>query len=108
MASFQFSVCLSPSHMLPSIFNKYLFPNRYLTFIRTRKLPSGTYYFVGEIYTPEDAINRAGFGKFQVKLTMLSGFVWVSISCNYHILECYCYIKKIAIQKKNLIDVSNK
>ncbi|KAG8199267.1 hypothetical protein JTE90_003690 [Oedothorax gibbosus] len=31
-----------------------------------------------EIYTAEDAVNRAGFGKFQVKLIMLSCFVWMA------------------------------
>ncbi|GBL76098.1 Synaptic vesicle 2-related protein [Araneus ventricosus] len=31
-----------------------------------------------EAFTAEDAINRAGIGKFQVKLTVLCGFVWMA------------------------------
>ncbi|KAF8793337.1 Synaptic vesicle 2-related protein like [Argiope bruennichi] len=33
---------------------------------------------LSEAFTAEDAINRAGIGKFQVKLTILCGFVWMA------------------------------
>ncbi|GFY55960.1 synaptic vesicle 2-related protein [Trichonephila inaurata madagascariensis] len=43
---------------------------------------------ISEAFTTEDAINRVGFGKFQAKLIILSGFVWMAKS--FHtVLENY-------------------
>lgn len=43
--------------------------------------------FLADTYTIQQAIDNIGFGKFQVKLSILTGVAWV------------CYIKHVFISK---------
>lgn len=40
-----------------------------------------------QVYTVEDAVEKLGFGTFQIVVTIFSGLIWVSVNSGSHI---YC------------------
>lgn len=52
-------------------------------------------FYSYSVFTVDDAVNKVGFGKFQIKLIFLAGFGWVSMHLKFtHFFYYYISVKK--------------
>ena len=57
----------------------------------------------GPTFSAEDAIEKIGFGKFQVKVLAMIGFAWVS---NMYFVSSYVQISSVVAKMARLMDVT--